>query len=174
MLSEGIDALRLTDSFGFKGGDLSFLPSLTYLKSLELYCWDAKNVKLIETLPQLEVVGLQFKSTQKINFSNFHNLRVAKVTWAKGLTSLLDAKAIEYLNVQNYPYENLKPIEHMRKLKRLYLTSRKLESLDGIQQFSDLEELDLYNCQQLKSKEGIDQLPKLKKIEIEACNKLIA
>ena len=172
MLKEGIYALRLTDSFGFKGEDLSFLPSLTFLKGLELYCWGAKNVELLEALPQLEVLGLQFRSSKKIDFSKFFKLRVAKLTWAKELESLLSLNTIEYLNVQNYPYKTLEPIEHMKKLKKLYLTSRKLESLEGIEYLENLEELDLYNCQQLISIAGVEKLYKLKKIEIESCNKL--
>lgn len=174
MIKEGIYAIRLTDSFGFKGEDLSFLPSLTYLKSLELYCWNAKDVKLLEALPQLEVLGLQFRSSKIIDFSKFTKLRVALLTWAKGLESIFSLNNIEYLNIQNYPHNNLKPIEHMKKLKRLYLTSRKLESLDGIERLENLEELDLYNCTQLVSKSGIEKLNKLEKIEIEACNKLSA
>ena len=174
MLTEGIYALRLTDSCGFKGEDLSFLPSLTYLKSLELYCWDAKNIKLLEALPQLEVLGLQFRSLKTIDFSHFTKLRVALLTWVKGLESIFSLKNIEYINIQNYPHKNLKPIEHMKKLKRLYLTSRKLESLEGIENLDNLEELDLCNCRQLVSKAGIEKLYKLQKLEIEACNKLSA
>jgi len=174
MLKEGIYALRLTDSFGFKGEDLSFLPSLTYLKSLELYCWDAKDVKVLEELPLIEVLGLQFSSSKKIDFSHFTKLRIALLTWTKGLESLFSINNIEYLNIQNYPYTNLTPIEHMTKLNRLCITSRKLESLKGIENLVNLEELDLYNCQQLASKVGTEKLKKLQKIDIEKCNKLSA
>jgi len=174
MINEGIYALRLTDSFGFKGENLSFLPSLTYLKSLELYCWNAKDIKVLEALPQLEVLGLQFRSSKKIDLSHFTKLRVTLLTWAKGLESIFSLKNIEYLNIQNYPHSNLKPIEHMKELKRLYLTSRKLETLDGIEGLVNLEELDLYNCPQLARKSGLEKLNKLEKIEIESCNKLSA
>ena len=174
MLKEKIYALRLTDSFGFKGNDLSFIPSLSFLKSLELYCWEAKDIKVIESLPQLENIGLQFKSTKKIDFSDFKNLKVAKLTWAKGLESLLGLNTIQYLNVQNYPYTTLKPIAHMVKLRKLYLTSRKLETLDGIDNLENLEELDLYNCQKLISKTGIEKVKSLKAVTFEACGKLNA
>lgn len=172
MIRKRIYALRLTDSYGFKGESLSFLSSLTYLKSLELYCWDAKDVKSIETLPQLEVLGLQFRSSKKIDFSHFTNLRVALLTWSKGLESIFLLDNIEYLNIQNYPHKDLVSIEHMNKLKRLYLTSRKLESLKGIERLINLTELNLYNCQHLVSQIGIEKLKNLNKIGIDACNKL--
>lgn len=174
MRDNDIYALRLTDSFGFKGHDISFLPELSFLRSLELYCWEAKGVKAIESLPQLEVLGLQYKSTQKIDLSAFSKLRVALVTWSKGLASLLKLASIEKLNIQNYPYSNLEPISPMVALKQLYLTSRKLESLTGIGQFSSLELLDLYNCPYLTSLAGTENCQKLKTIEIEACNRVSA
>jgi len=174
MLKEGIYALRLTDSYGFKGEDLSFIPSLTFLRSLEIYCWDAKEVKLIEALPQLEALSLQFKSVRKIDLSSFNNLRFVFLTWTKGMGSILKLNNIEHLNIQNYPYRTLQSIEHMTNLKRLYLTSRKLETLEGVEKLKRLEVIDLYNCQKLISKKGIEKCSSLKTIEIEACNKLSA
>ncbi len=174
MQDNGIYALRLTDSFGFKGHDLSFLSKLTFLRSLELYCWEAKGIKAIESLSQLEVLGLQYKSTQKIDLSAFSNLRVALITWSKGLSSLLCLSSIEKLNIQNYPHSNLEPITSMVSLKQLHLTSRKLESLKGIEQLGSLELLDLYNCPFLTSTAGTEHCPKLNTIEIEACNRVSA
>ncbi len=45
MQEHGIFALRLSDSFGFKGHDLSFLSKLAFLRSLELYCWGVQRCK---------------------------------------------------------------------------------------------------------------------------------
>lgn len=169
-----IYALRLSDSTGFKSEDLSFLTELTFLKSLEVYCWGAKGIKAIEHLSQLEVLGLQFKSAQKIDLSNFGKLRVAKVTWTKGLLSLFKCSSIECLNIQNYPNTDLSALSKMVNLRSLYLTSRKLESLKGIEGCNNLEVLDLYNCQKLVSLSGTELCPNLNKIEIEACSHVLA
>lgn len=174
MQEHGIFALRLTDSFGFKGHDISFIPTLSFLRSLELYCWEAKGVSILESLPQLEVIGLQFKSSQKVNFSAFKNLKVALITWSKGIGSLLESPSIEKLNIQNYPHRTLDPISAMTSLKQLYLTSRKLESLKGIELLGRIELLSLYNCPFLTSLAGIERCPMLKAVEIQACNRLSA
>ncbi|MBV1884017.1 MAG: hypothetical protein KUG82_20425 [Pseudomonadales bacterium] len=174
MIKNQIYALRLTDSYGFKGKDLSFIPALTFLKSFEIYCWDAKDINVIEALTNLEVLSVQFMSNKVIEVSSFSKLRVVMLTWKKGLTSLLSPNSIEHLNISNYPYENLLPISHLSNLKKLYLTSKKLKTLEGIENFGKLEHLDLYNCQQLISKAGINKCMSLQKVEIEACNKLSA
>ena len=174
MQANEIFALRLADTFGFKGHDLSFLSELDYLRSLELYCWDAKGVKIIESLPQLEVLGLQYKSTQKVNLSAFSKLKIALVTWSKGLSSLLELSSLQKLNIQNYPHSNLEPISKMEGLKQLFLTSRKLESLKGIEHLGCLEVLNLYNCPFLASLDGTESCQYLSTIEIEACNRVSA
>lgn len=174
MLKKNILALRLSDSFGFKDTNLTFLSGLKFLKSLEVYCWGAKNIKAIESLTQLEVIGLQFKSQQKLNFTGFNKLRVVGVTWTKGLTSIFTLKSIEKLNIQNYPNTDLIQISQMTLLQKLYLTSRKLQSLNGVSNLKELKLLDLYNCPQLTSTNGIEACTKLKTIEIEVCKHLSA
>lgn len=174
MRENGIFALRLSSSFGFHGKDLSFLSALTFLRSLEIYCWDSKGLKVIESLSGLEVLGLQSKSQQKIDFSDFSKLKVALVTWSKGLDSLLGVSSLEKLNIQNYPHTDLESLSGLTKLKKLYLTSRKLQSLNGIASLCELELLDLYNCPFLESLAGTESCPNLKTIEIEACNRVAA
>ncbi len=172
MKKHNIRALRLTDSYGFNGHDISFLKDLSYLRSLELYCWDAMSINVIESLPQLEVIGLQCKSSQEIDFRVFYQLRIALVTWSKGMSSLLTLKSIQKLNIQNYPHRDLQHIRSMQSIKELFLTSRKLESLKGIEELQQLELLDLYNCPFLSSVADSKRCPKLKTVEIEACNRI--
>jgi len=174
MKRQKILALRLTDSFGFKGQDLSFISDLKFLRSFELYCWEAKGVNRIEELSNLEVLGVQYKSSQKVDLSGFSNLRVALLKWSKGLESILSLRNLEILNIQNYPFKDLEPISSMTKLQKLYLTSRKLESLTGVSQLKSLRLLDLYNCPALKSTSGIEHCPSLEDLEIEACNQVSA
>ena len=169
MRKNGIEALRLSESFGFRGDDLSFLSSLSFLRSLEIYCWDAGGVNHLESLTELEVLGLQFKTKRKIDFSKLNKLRVFKATWTKGMASVLQLRCIEHLNIRNYPFEDLQPLQHMLDLRRLQLTSAKLENLLGIENLKSLSELDLYNCPRLVSVAGVDGLPDLN-LELETCN----
>jgi uncharacterized protein with PQ loop repeat len=174
MEANGIDSLRLSDSFGSKSNDLSFLSRLSFLRGLEIYCWEAKTINVVESLPQLELIGLQCKSTAQINFEKFQNLKMALVTWSSGLGSLLNVSSLEKLNIQRYPYVDLNPMSALINLKRLYLTSRKLQSLAGISRLASLEALDLYNCPNLESLSGSESCPKLVAVEVENCPRVSA
>ena len=96
------------------------------------------------------------------------------VTWTKGLQSLLRVATLEKLNIQNYPHIDLTPCAGLSLLRSLYLTSRKLESLAGIESLKNLEVLDLYNCPKLASLEAAERCPILQQLEIEACARLNA
>jgi hypothetical protein len=64
---------------------------------------------------------------------------------------------------------DLIPIASLANLEKLYLTSRKLRTLFGIETFHNLTALDLYNCPYLESLAGVEKCPKRVEFEIEAC-----
>lgn len=168
----GISAIRFSALGTIKNLDLSVLAELEFLKGLEIYDWDVTDVRILESLPNLEVIGLQIKRTKSIDFTRLPNLRVAKLTWSKGLEGVFSSRHLEYLNVQNFPFEDLHPLSALQSLRRLSLTSRKLKSLSGIADLRLLEDLDLYDCRALEDDDGLSSLQNLRRLEIEACNKL--
>lgn len=168
----GITAVRFSALGSIKDLDLSILAEMPFLRGLEIYDWDVTDARIVEELPNLEVLGLQIKRTKPIDFSKLPQLRVALLTWSKGFEGVFSAPGLEYLNVSNFPLEDLRSLSALQSLRRLSLTSRKLQSLSGIADLKRLEDLDLYDCRVLEDDDGLDRLPKLKRLEIEACNKL--
>ena len=169
---EGIFAVRFSALGSIKDLDLSVLSELPFLKGLEIYDWEVTDARIIEELPNLEVLGLQIKRTKPIDFSKLPNLRVALLTWCKGCEGLFSASNLEYLNISNFPLEDLQRLSPLCSLRRLSLTSRKLKTLSGIAKLKLLEDLDLYDCRVLEDDDGLDTLANLKKLGIESCNKL--
>jgi Leucine-rich repeat (LRR) protein len=167
--SRKTSTLRLSYSAGFRQSDFSFVSSLTFLRGLEIYSWEVTDLRPIESLHELEVLGLQVKRSAAIDFSLLSNLRVVKVTWHKSMAGVLSGKKIEHLNIKNFPFGDLTALSHLAELRRLYLSSRKIKSLNGIERLKALELLDLYNCPYLESLNGTEQCDSLQKIEIEAC-----
>lgn len=172
MEDEGITTVRFSALGSIKNLDLSILAEMPFLKGVEIYDWDVSDVRVIEELPNLEVLGLQIKRTKPIDFSRIPNLRVALLIWCKGFEGVFSASCLEYLNISNFPFEDLRPLSALQSLRRLSLTSRKLKSLSGIKDLKLLEDIDLYDCRALEDNDGISSLPNLKRIEIESCNKL--
>ncbi len=164
--------MRFSALGSIKDLDLSVLADLPFLRGLEIYDWEVTDARIVEELPKLEALGLQIKRTKPIDFSKLPNLRVALLIWCKGFEGVFSSPRLEYLNVSNFPLEDLRALSGLQSLRRLSLTSRKLKSLSGIADLPLLEELDLYDCRALEDDEGLENLPNLKKLQIEACNKL--
>ena len=166
--SENISALRLSYGAGFRGDSIEFVRDLPFLTSLEIYSADVQDVSPIQYLENLEVLGLEVKSVRGL--SDWRPpLRIALLTWCKDLSFVFGRDTIEYLNIQNYPYEDLKPLELLQSLRRLALTSRKLKCLDGIGKLEMLEHLDLYNCPNLLSIADARAKSSIKHLEVENC-----
>lgn len=168
LLNQNISALRLSYSAGFRGDSIEFIADLPFLTSLEIYSFDVHDISPIQHLKKLEVLGLEVKSAKGLNHWRAP-LRVALLRWCKDLSFVFDRNTIEYLNVVNYPYENLQPLASLALLRRLSLTSRKLKLLDGIDRLSALAHLDLYSCPSLLSVEDARTKGSIKHLEIEAC-----
>lgn len=170
--AEGISAVRFSALGSIKDLDLSILAEMPFIKGLEIYDCEVTDARIVEELPNLEVLGLQIKRTKAIDFSRLPNLRVALLAWCKGLEGVFSSRRLEYLNVSNFPLEDLCPLSELKLLRRLSLTSRKLKSLSGIEDLRLLEDVSLYDCRRLDDDDGLDRLPNLKRLEIESCNRL--
>ena len=164
-----VNAVRLSESMGFRGTDLTFLSQFPSLRSVEVYSYAVKSLQPLAGLHLLEVVGLQTDARSSLRAEDFPSLRVALLRWAKGMEALLLAQSLQYLNVTNFPFEDLASLWQLASLRRLSLTSRKLTSLAGIEALAELQHLDLYACPNLLSLQPIAACSKLTKIEVESC-----
>ncbi len=167
---EGVRALRLSDRVGWPPEDLEFLRGMT-LRSLEV-CSDTRiDLTAVEAMTSLEWLGLDCEATRPLDLSQLTGLTHALVTWPKrGIAHLLDRPELEHLSIEKYPHGDLRALE-ARRLKRLDLTSRKLESLHGVSQLPSLVRFDLLDCYKLES---IDDLAgtSVEVLEIENCRKV--
>ena len=170
--SQKISALRLSDSAGWTTDDLSFISDLDFLRGLEIYNWDVKDISPIQNLDQLESIGLQCGLKCEIDFTVFSNLNNCYLSWKPKCDSLFSCSSLKSLNIENYPHKDFIPLKQLKKLEILKITSRKLEVLKGIEVLKEIENFDLYNCQQLLSLEGIENLKHLSTLQIDTCKKI--
>ncbi|PIE46533.1 MAG: hypothetical protein CSA42_08050 [Gammaproteobacteria bacterium] len=170
--SQKIFALRLSESAGWKSDDLSFVAELTQLRGIEIYSWKVKDIKPIQDLINIESIGLQCEFEEQIDFSVFNNLIDCHLMWRPKCESLFSCTSLKTLNIDKYPYQDFIGLKSLTLLERLQITSRKLESVKGIEELAELKILDLFNCPKLSSLHGIENLASFHTLELENCKKI--
>jgi hypothetical protein len=164
-----IAVVRLSTAMGWRGTDIEFLRDLKDLRGIEIYSKEVQDASVITSLHNLQMVGLECDLKVPIDFSGLSKLEIAKVTWKDGIKSLLKCSSLKYLNILNWPDENLKNLTSMSRLSKLLLTSRKLASLDGIGSLVALQWLDLHACRRLTKLENITHCQSIIHLEITSC-----
>ncbi len=169
---ENISVLRLSQSAGWNGNDISFINYLPSLSGVEIYSWGVKDITPLESISNLEYLGLQCEFTKAPDFSKLKKLKVLKLFWRPKAKTIFSCDELNLLNVVNYPSENLKELNRMSLLRHLQLTSRKIKSLSGIEDLSSLSILDLADCPKLEDLSGIDKCQQIEIVEIENCKRV--
>ena len=169
---ENISVLRLSTSAGWEGNNISFIKKIPNIRGIEIYAWDIKDLIPLEDTKNIEYLGIQCQFTKYPDFSNFKNLKKLKIFWTPKANSILSCLWLKSLNIVNYPFQNLYNIKEISGLETLKLTSRKLSSLHGIENFKDLYNLDLFECPMLESISGINNCKNIIILEFEKCKKI--
>lgn len=171
---ESISVLRLTESMGWKEKDISFLEKLKDigLRGVEVYAWDVKDITPLHYLPDLEYIGIQSEFTKAPDFSVFKNLTHFFLFWRPKAKTVFDCLGLKLLNIVNYPSEDLQDIKNIIGLEHLQITSRKLNSLSGIESLDSLMILDLAECPKLESISGVEKCRQLHTVKLEGCKKV--
>lgn len=168
IVERDVVSLRLSQSMGWAESRIDFVQELP-LRGIEIYSSNVKDISPLAQISTLEHVGIDCPFRNPPDFSRFENLRICFLRWRKGMESLLSNASIEHLNVVGYPFQDFAPAQRLKRLVELKVTSRKLNSLDGIRHFEKLRTLDLHQCPHLTSLAGIESAGALAKVEIDGC-----
>ncbi|MFQ2342550.1 hypothetical protein ACK317_10355 [Aeromonas dhakensis] len=169
---ENISVLRLSQSAGWSGNDISFISDLTCLSGVEIYSWGVKDITPLESISNLEYFGLQCDFTKAPDFSMLKKLKVFKALWRPKAKTIFSCDELNLLNIVNYPSEDLAELNRMSLLRCLQLTSKKIRTLSGIEELSSLSTLDLVDCPRLEDISGIDKCQHIEIVEIENCKRV--
>lgn len=172
MVREGVQYLRLNRTLGARYENLEFLRELTFLRGVEIYDGAIKDLTPLLTLSLLERLGLQCQF-KNIDFAaHFPRLRFASLIWRPGSESFFQCRALEFLFVEGYPFEELMPLSPLRVLRRLHINSRKLVSANGVGELPELRHLTFAFCSALSDIEAIAQCQSLEVLEFNCCKKI--
>ena len=148
---DSVISLRLSHAMGWQSEDLRFLSLLPKLRGVEVYHHAVKDITPLAQLAHLEHIGLDCDFTSAPDFTDFQFLTHCFFRWRPKAKTLLAVPSLQHLNITGYPYRDLKPLAALSKLNDLKLASRKLETLYGIEQLSNLTLIDLFQCTALNS-----------------------
>lgn len=165
-------ALELNGEKGFDGEDLDFLAEVPMLRELEVV-GAVTSDRGVQYCPRLQRLNLNTSSQDRVDFSQFRDLRHVYLGQLRGKESLLGLAALESLYAYGYPYRDLAPLRHLTALQRLELgPARRLDSLEGLPGSTELRLLGLYYAPQLRFIEEIGEMASLTSLEIYGCRKV--
>lgn len=168
-----IVSLRLSQSMGWIPQDLRFVKRMPYLRGIEVYHHDIRDISPLSELIHLEHIGLDCHYCIAPDFTRFAKLTRCFTRWRPLSVSLLSTNTLQELNIVGYPYTDLTELNNLTLLRVLKLSSRTLASLVGIQYLSDLNTLDLFRCVALSSIDSLQSIQqKLRIVSFDSCKKL--
>jgi hypothetical protein len=170
---DGINTIRLTDDYKLENLDFLKDYNLDFIESIDLLSDSVKNVDGLYNLKNLKHINSQ---KYRIDYTKFNKLisvgieQVDKYCIEK-LSQLTNLKRLSLLN--KFSEIDLTKLSGNKKLEQLTIRGSKLQSLKGLENFPELENLNLFHNRSLLSLEGIKENHfKLKKIYIYIAPKL--
>lgn len=166
-----IAELELNYAKGWKGGDLEFLPDLTFLRSLELTDWNIAGVQPIHSLRSLLRLQVSTYCKTEIDFRCFPELQDLTLEWRPKAQSVFGCTTLERIFLNKYTGSSLKPLLALPRLKHLAVASPRITEI-GPSAGSILEFLGIYGAKRLESLKDVEKLTKLNALEVNDCRAL--
>lgn len=170
---EGINTIRLTDDY--KLDNLDFLKdyNLSFIRSIDILSDSIKNIDGLYSLLNIESIN---STNLNIDYSRFPKLRsIGAELSSFSYKTLPNINTLESIGISNKFKENDISIFSKNKgLKYLMLRGSKITSLKGLENFKELECLELFHNNYITSLEGIteEHSKTLKEISIYKAPKL--
>lgn len=168
---QGADCLGINDAWGFDtSASLGFLRSAEFVKGLDVVDTDGRDLSVISSMPWLESLRVG-SSGKPLDLSTLSHLVDINIGWSTGLKwpSLMVRVERLHLNKVVSKDRSLRILPPIPNLKCLGITQGNLESMDGIDRYPALSELDIAYLPKLRSVCSVTILNCLECLAIEAC-----
>ena len=173
VIQDDVLSLRLSHSAGWRAQPLDFLANLPNLRGIGIYDFNVKDISEIWALKNLESIALDCSLSRSGDYTLFEKLTHFLSRWSPSVESALSVPTLQHLNIDAYPYEDLEPLHALQDLRVLKIMSRKLSTLNGIEKFTKLEEIDFSYCTQLHSIDAVSEAStSIHSIWFDTCKKI--
>lgn len=168
----GANGLTLTFPW-WRDSEIDFLAEIPGIEQISINSGKVRDVSALTELKSLRLIILHINLLRPPDLSQLPNLEAFGGEWSKRFDSIFQSTALKILYLSRYTGADLSLLEQLTELERFSLSSRKIESLSGIENFTALRIFHLYMCTKLKSLDGIEALSQsLEDLEIESCKRL--
>ena len=193
---ENFAGISISRYYGYKLNELDFLKDYPFIEQISV---TSQTIKLsgLNYLTNLKSLSL-INGKQKIDFSNFPNLKNCKIEWNNKLKNINSCKKLSKLQITkfNTKDKNLIILSDLINLEKLNLIRTNINSLKGIEKLLKLEELEinfaknieylseivnisdtlkilyLNNCKNIKDYKDIAKLQNLYWLKLTKCNNI--
>lgn len=170
IVQNGLEGLRIFDHLD-RLESLDFLKEYSFLKKLHIHCMHDQDYSFLQALYNLEdlSIGGSVKNINEINLGNQKNLKILGINWRKKIIGLENCTNLLSLTVTEFKEKDLQKIAILTSLINLYIKTASIETLEGIKNLINLQNLHIGNCKKLQSIKAINHLVKLKELYLSTC-----
>ena len=175
VLDGNIKSITINSFQGYHLPDINFLNKLSgILEGLHLPETKFNN-QVINTLHKLKFLGFADNKKDNIDLSNFPDLESLACDFSSRLKGLETCKNLIDLTLTGYKSKNkdLTEIPLFLNLREFFLFKTDINTLQGIEHFSNLRKLEIFSASKLESITSLQALSNsLEEIQIEQCKKI--
>ena len=173
------DCIKATEKFGIdhihlQTNSIDFLsdPRLQNIKGIRIQL-EVPNIEPLFNLRHLTHLSLPDNIKIEFDFSRFKNLIFLGGSLPKKYINIEQLSKLKYTYLFGFKKSDLKDFSNCKELRRLWMYSVDIESLNGLSELTNLMQLDLENCRKLISLNGIgDKNVNLQIIHLANCKRL--
>ncbi len=130
------------------------------------------NLDVLYEMPKLRSLTISLEIPKDGLHLSRLNLVSYRGDWSKRIRGLEQATSIKILHLTQYKEKDLNKLSSLTSLVKLHLTQGTLISLEGIEHFTNLQELELYGLRKLETLGLSKKNANLVKLDIESCKKI--
>jgi internalin A len=150
--------------------EIDFLKDYTFLENLDVTSSSSYfNFNIKKKLTNLRKLSINVEGNNEIDFSGQVKLEYLSINWRKKIKGLENCKKLLSLCLNEFKEHDLSKINSLRNLTDIQIKTSSIQSLNGLQELVDLQNLDIGNCRKLQTIRAINHLSKLKELCFSIC-----
>lgn len=171
---EKLNGLRIF--FPFKSDsltDFDFLKEYDFLEALEISVTSGEyDFSFLSHLVNLKKLSINVIGQNEIDLSGLKKLEDCTLLWRKKIVGLNNCTTLKKLCLIDFKQDDLSKISELINLNKLVIKTSSIQTLKGIENLKNVEQIMLGNCKKLKSIVDLNGLLKLKSLEFNICSSI--